>query len=147
MTAHLLAQEDAGVLLRSFVIALVLVAPVALWQWRRIRARRSAVKDRLPTSTDGATGDDITTGRRPSDPGSLEAVVSRIAELATLTQVGDVVSIEVPEGATVQGRPVPPSVWDPIVRDALAREGFEFLGTAASHEGTPGASVFECRRR
>jgi hypothetical protein len=74
-------------------------------------------------------------------------VVARIAELATLTSVGDVVSIEVPADATVEGRPVPPSVSDPIVADTLAREGFEVLRRATGPGGTASAGVFECRRR
>jgi hypothetical protein len=143
VTAQVLAQENAGVLLRSFVIALVLVAPVALWQWRRIRARRSETPDGRP----GEGHDVATTGRPEPDPASLEAVVARIAELATLTSVGDVVSIEVPADATVDGRPVPPSVSDPIVADALAREGFEVLRRATGAGGTASAGVFECRRR
>ncbi len=130
-------------LLRSFVIALVLVAPVALWQWRRIRARRSEAPDEGPA--DRHTG--ATTGGPEPDPGSLEAVIARIAELAATTPVGEVVSIGVPVDATVDGRQVPPSVSDPIVVDALARGGFEVLGRTTVTEGTASASVFECRRR
>jgi hypothetical protein len=142
MTAYVFAQENAGVLLRSFLIALVLVAPIALWQWSRIRARRSAAPDGHP----GEAVTDATTAPAPSDPRSLEEVVARIAELSARTPVGEVVSIEVPAGATVEGRPVPPSVSDPIVQDSLQREGFDLLARTPADDGS-GASVFECQRR
>ncbi|MGI9579165.1 MAG: hypothetical protein ACR2OH_13270 [Microthrixaceae bacterium] len=121
MTTQLLAQESAGVLLRSFVIALVVVAPVALWQWNRIRNRRRAVE-----SSNAAPHEAAGTARE-QDPRALETIVGSIPELAASTAAGSVVSIEVPPDVTLDGRPASGAIVEQLIRDALARDGLEII--------------------
>lgn len=150
MTSHLLAQESSGVLLRSFLIALVLVAPVAAWQWRRIRARRAA--DRAQNDMAGAE-DPSAVG---ADPQALETVISVIPEVAASTAPGETASVHVPAGVTLEGRPTSPMIVEQIVRDALARDGLEVIARGGNSEdltsggGPTGDShgwTFECRRK
>ncbi|MCZ7628165.1 MAG: hypothetical protein M5U19_03310 [Microthrixaceae bacterium] len=66
------ATDSSGVLLRSFAIALVIMAPIALWQARRIRERRRRQRsDSYQQATDlsSLSSGDGYQGRHPRVPG------------------------------------------------------------------------------
>ena len=148
----LLAQENAGVLTRSFVIALVIVSPVIFWQWRRIKARRLAEQetDGLGTAAAGAAAGEAAThgtahnraaahgtapaGGSETSTGTLEAIIERVGELATSTAPGSEATLEVPVGATLEGRPAAPTLVEPLVRDALNRGGFDVIEVIRGNE-------------
>lgn len=145
MTALLLAQESAGVLLRSFVIALLLVTPVAAWQWRRIRARRAEAEARNDPVAEAVPTADA------ADPRALETVITTIAELAASTEPGATTSLQVPAGVTLEGRPTSASMVERIVADALSRDGLEVVARTRTAVGGAGETdmgwTFECRKQ
>jgi len=153
--AAVAAQEDGAVLARSFLIAVVVMAPVALWQWARIRARRraeTAATDPAGTPQPGtgpatgpATGrpgvEPPTGGRGDGEP-TLEAVVREVGALAADLPPGASATMDLPSGLTVGGRPAPESLVARLVEDALRRDGLE----GGLRTGPDGTGVVECRR-
>jgi hypothetical protein len=105
-------EIQTATLLRSFLIALVVVAPYAVYTWRRVRARRRA---------SGATPDRAEVAATTPDAPRLEDVIAAIDAIGAGPAAGG--TVLVPLDATVDGRPVPPAVVDALVRDALARSG------------------------
>lgn len=146
--------ESSGVLLRSFAIALVVMAPVALWQWWRVRDRRNRERagaerttaDLVALSETGAaTG---SAGGSPGEPGShdrqsLEALVAEVGDVARRLRSGETTVVEVPPGLTVGGRPSDPRVVEAVLRDAIERSGLELVSTGTDQ----GTLVLGCRRR
>ena len=123
-TVLVVAEVGAGTLLRALALALVLVAPYFLLTRRRVRAGRAA----LAAEVGADDGDDADA---PGAPGALETVVATIGALAGAVPDGVRTRVEVPDGATVDGRPVPATVRDAVLADALARSG---LTEVARHE-------------
>jgi hypothetical protein len=139
----LLAQENGGVLARSFLIAVVVMAPVALWQWSRVRARRRDEESVAePDGDDGPDPGDQGTWPAADDPSTVEWLVRRVGALATELEPGSSATIEVPEAPTLGGRPAPPGLVGQLLDDALHRGGLEG-GLAGRADGS---TVLECRR-
>ena len=135
--AAVAAQENGAVLARSFLIAVAVMAPVALWQWARIRARRRA--ETAPTELPA-------TGPPDAEPGgaapTLEAVVHEVGALAAGLPPGGSATVDVPSGLTVGGRPAPEPLVTRLVEDALRRSGLE----GGLRSGADGTRVLECHR-
>ena len=134
----MLADAESGVLVRSFLIALVVVAPFGWWQWRRVRAKR------LERAAEAAPADEPDVAATPgSETPSVEALVARISELGDETPSGEIDMIVVPSRMTMAGTPAEPAVADAIVRDALSRSGLDVVAEMDDGE----SRVLECRRR
>jgi hypothetical protein len=149
--AAVAAQENGAVLARSFLIAVVVMAPVALWQWARIRARRRAET----AATDPAGTPQPATGPATDQPGveppaagqgdgepTLEAVVRKVGALAADLPPGASATVDLPSGLTVGGRPAPEPLVARLVEDALRRGGLE----GGLRTGPDGTRVVECHR-
>lgn len=120
----ILADIDVGTLARSLAIAVLIVLPFGIVRFRRTRARqRALLAAAMPIDPP------------PSGP-TLEAVVESIAALDPATGG----SVEVPDGCTVDGRPVTPEVAAVVLADALARSGLREAGRVR----TPTAVVVHC---
>jgi hypothetical protein len=126
-----MADIQVGVMLRSLLIALVVVAPFGVVLWRRVRARAAAQEP--PTVPIDAPALD----HRPS----LEALIEEISRLGDRADPTATVTVTVPHALTVDGSDAPPAVVDAIVRDALSRSG---LAPTAELD-TDTARVLECR--
>lgn len=144
-TPTLAATESSGVLLRSFMIAIVVMAPVALWQGRRVRARR-----RRQRSASYQQASDLASLRSPDTAGtagtggpSLESVVAEINRVASTLQSAQTTELEVPADLTVGGSKADPQLVEAVLRDALKRSGLEVTAT----KGAGDSIRLECRRR
>jgi hypothetical protein len=113
-----LAEAESGVLLRSFVIAVLAVAPFGWWQWRRVRANRRAV---------AAAAADVEAEQPPAPAAlaSLESVVAEIAGRARLLRSGEECTLEVPHRLSIDGTEAEPALLDALLRDALRRDGLQ----------------------
>ena len=125
----LLAEIQSGVMARSLVIALVVVAP--FWFVLRRRMRR----DEAPVDP-------------PSEPAvgaapALEDLIERIAAMADAADGHGTATVEVPHGLTIDGDPAPDAVVDAIVRDAIARSGMVPTAELDTAEGR----IIECQLR
>jgi hypothetical protein len=129
-----MAEIQTGVMLRSFLIALVIVAPVGAFWWRRIHTRRGDDTDR---QSDRPTSD-----APAADLPSLESVIDEIARLGALTRT-KAVTLTIPHDLTLDGDPAPRTVVDALVHDALVRSGL--VPTAELDTGE--ARFVECLHR
>ncbi len=126
LTAAVLAREDsqAATLLRLFLIAVVVVspywAPKALRWWRGRAATRAARRAaNLPAP-------------RLPEPGSLAGVLSDLETAAA--EGADEITLVVPPGVTVDGRPASPEVIDTVLRDAIGRSGYAIVHDSGGTE-------------
>lgn len=124
-----LAAIQADVLVRSFVIALVVIAP--LWLYRR---RRTARERRTSTVDNGD-------GTTPPSAPRLEDVIAGIDGLAATVDAEGAASLTIPTGVTVDGSEMDAGTVDALVRDALRRSG---LVAVAEIDG-PAGRTLECR--
>lgn len=115
----ILAEVESGVLLRSFVIALVVVAPSGWWQWRKVRASRRAAE---------AASAALAPEPVPPEHPPLEAMIAELGERARNMAAGESCALEVPATVTIDGAPADASLVDALVRDALRREGLRAVG-------------------
>lgn len=109
-----LAEVQSGVLVRSFVIALVVVAPFAWWQWRRLRSARDAAAARAAAEAPAPP---------PPELPALEELVGSIGALARGMEPGRTCTLEVPDRLTIGGHEADAALVDALVRDALRRDG------------------------
>ncbi len=111
-------ELQTDTLVRSALIALVLVAPYGIHKWRQVRAAR---QERL--ALEAALRSETET---EPEPGSarprLEDVIASIDELAERAAAGPV-TLLVPRELSVDGRDVDAATVDVLVRDALRRSG------------------------
>lgn len=124
VAGRVLAQVEGDVLVRSFLIAALLVAPFGWWQWRKVRRQRAE----RAAALDGGPGDGDTGGAGPgADPAAprLEEVVARIGALGRDLPPGEVAEVEVPEGVTVDGRVVDRRLAEALLADAVRRGGLD----------------------
>lgn len=128
----LAAEIETTTLIRSLLIALVVVAPYGVHKWRQVQALR---RERLAASTP----DDAPEHDAPPPAPRLEDVIATIDELGA-NPAGGPATVLVPSDATVDGRPVAPAVLDALVRDALARSGL----VATAEVDTPEGRRIEC---
>lgn len=140
-----IATEGSGVLLRSFAIAVVIMAPVALWQGWRIRNRRH-----LERSASYQQASDLSSLSSPSSPGTmgapsptLESLVAEINRVASTLESSQTTELDVPADLTVGGSTADPQLVEAVLRDALDRSGLEVTATN-SHDGSV---QLRCRRR
>ena len=127
----LLAEIEAGVLVRSLIIAAVVVTPYALHKRRQVQRRRDALagpQDAGPE--DGGP-------RRPR----LEDLIAGLTEAAATARRTGAVTDTVPADVTVDGDDAPEGVVDALVRDALRRSG---LVTTSELDTSAGRTI-ECR--
>lgn len=127
---------EAGTLLRSLAIALVVVSPFFLWKLSQVRRHRAERAERAAAALDDAPATEV----RPR----LEDVVERIDALAADLAAGgdEPPTVLVPAGVTVDGREPPDGVVDLLVRDALRRSGL----VATAELDTADGRVIECAR-
>lgn len=126
------AEIQSGTLMRSLLIAAVIVAPYALYKINQIRTLRRGREAAQATGDDDST---VGTGPRLED---VVATIDRLASDASL----DSATVVVPEGVTVDGDLAAPELVDALVRDALRRSGL----TATAEIDTPTGRVIEVRR-
>lgn len=112
--AQVLADTNTGVLLRSFLIAVVLVTPYGIWQWIRVRrtraARRAGEATAVPPRAD----------REPALP-RLEDLIAEIDRRAAEMRPGEATTVEVPLRSSIDDEPADPALVDALVRDVLRR--------------------------
>ncbi len=141
------ANDGSGVLLRSFLIALVVMAPVALWQATRIRRARERQR-----SSSYQEASDLSSLRSPA-PGSpesgkesvqtLESLVAEVNRVAATLERSATAEFVVPAGVTVGGSRADPQLIEAVLRDALDRSGLEVTAT----DSDQGSVRLQCRRR
>lgn len=141
-TPTLAATESSGVLLRSFMIAIVVMAPVALWQGRRVRARRR--RQRSASYQQASDLASLTSSDTAGTGGpSLESVVAEINRVASTLESSQKTELYVPGDLTVGGSKADPQLVEAVLRDALKRSGLEVTAT----KGDGDSIRLECRRR
>lgn len=118
-------------LVRSLLIAAVIVSPYGIYKMRQVRAER---RERAAAEAAALAPDE------PSGP-RLEDVIEQISELGMQAEL-DRSTVTVPTGATVGGTDAPAAVVDSLVRDALRRSGL----VATAEIDTPAGRVIEFRR-
>lgn len=122
----LAAEVQYSTLLRSLLIALVVVAPFGWYQWQKVRrARAEAEAAAAPPPPPDEPG-----ARRPR----LEDVVASIGPSATATEV------HLPDDVTLDGQEVTPDVVELLVADALRRSGLVETGRSRRD----GVTVLRC---
>ena len=119
---QLIADIEAGTLIRSLLVAVVIVLPYGWFKLSRVRAARAAA---------GLTGTGTDPTPPPVDPRGLERVVTAIAELA-----GRGGEVEVPDSCTVDGQPVERAFAEVLVRDALVRSGLREVARRRGADST-----------
>ncbi len=130
------AQRSDGVLLRSLIIAAILMAPVALWQRSRImRRRQERLAAEQPEELAPATGTE-------SGP-TLEALFAEIAAMGGSLGSGDEAQLLVPDEITLDGRDPEPSLLAALLGDAITRGGLREVGRSRIAHAT----VITCQRR
>ncbi len=144
------ANDSSGVLLRSFVIALVLMAPVALWQGRRVRRMRERQRSAsyqeasdLSSLRSRSSPGSSTLGGDPGDAQTLESLVAEVNRVAATLDSSATAEFVVPAELTVGGSRAEPGLVEAVLRDALDRSGLEV--TATDSDGS--AVRLQCRRR
>mgnify|MGYP006946477735 CR=1 FL=1 len=127
----LAADVQYETLVRSLLIALVVVAPYGIYKVRQVRAAR---RERAAA---------VAAANQPPAPDRprLEDVIDHISELGADTEEGTA-TLTVPSGATVGGADAPSALVDALVRDALRRSGL----VATAEIDTPDGRVIEFRR-
>ncbi len=136
------AQDNSGVLPRSFLLAVVLVAPLALWQWWRIRQRRQ--KSQTTGEPQASDQPELSSQPDTDQPAAaLEALVSDIGRLGRDLGSEQTETLRIAQGITVAGRVTQRSLVDRLVADALARSGLE----ATESTDVNGDRLLECRRQ
>lgn len=125
------AEIEYTTLVRSFLIALLVVTPYGIVKVRQVRAARRARDAHAVAAAPSTT---------PSRP-RLEDVVDRITSLAADPATTSA-TITVPDDVTVAGSTPPPGLVDTLVRDALRRSGL----IATAEIDTADGRVIEFRR-
>lgn len=122
-------EVQIDTLVRSALIALVLVAPYGVHKWRQVRAAR---QERLASEAALRAEAEpvVAAAHRPR----LEDVIASIDELAARAAEGPV-TLLVPRGPTVDGRDVDATTVDVVVRDALRRSGLIPVAEVDTAEG------------
>lgn len=135
------ATDSSGVLLRSFAIALVIMAPIALWQARRIRERRRRQRsDSYQQATDLSS---LSSGTTDTKGATLESLVAEINRAAATLESSQTTELTVPGELTIGGSRADPQLVEVVLRDALDRSGLDV--TATTNNGD--SIQLECRRR
>lgn len=122
--------DQTDVLFRSLAIALVIVAPYAVYKVRQVRrigritAEAESVAARAGASEDGD-------GPLPA----LEDVIADIGFVEAEANRNGGALLVVPHTVTVSDRPAPPELVDTLVRDALRRSNLLITAEADSDEG------------
>ncbi len=126
-----LADLQAGVLLRSLLIAVVLLTPYGLYKRRQVQRQRAAAAE-PPTE-----GDAVDAAFAPR----LEDLVASLPDAAATARELGSVEVLVPPDVTVDGAAAPAELVDALVRDGLRRSG---LVAVAEADGPDGRTI-ECR--
>jgi len=124
----LVAEIQAGVLVRSFVIGLVIVIPWWLHKRRRLR------RDSTPTEAPPPEPEESAAPR-------LEDVIAEVDDAARTIAEDGVATLTVPHDVTIDGRPADPGTVDALVRDALRRSGL----VVSAELDSPTGRTLECR--
>jgi hypothetical protein len=128
--AVLLAKVQDTVLVRSFLIAVIVVAPV----WVLVRKRVRSAQERSSTSGTDDSLDD-TDPSAPAPLPRLEDVIAAIPDVAAAARDRGSATITVPSEVTVDGRPTESAVVDALVRDSLRRSGLVAVAEVDSPAG------------
>ena len=129
VSAVVLAEVQGGVLVRSFLIAVVLIAPV----WFLVRKR--VLAGRVPQEPEPEDAPE------QSDGPQLEAVIASIAAVAESARDGGSATLTIPSGVTIDGRPADAATVDALVRDSLRRSGL----VAVAEIDSPAGRTLELR--
>jgi hypothetical protein len=126
--AALVAEIQADVLVRSFVIAAVVLFPVWLYVRRRVLGDRRTPPPEEPGGT------------APSGP-RLEDVIAAVPAAADDARLAGSTTLTVPHGVTIDGTAADPATVDALVRDALRRSGL----VAVAEVDSPAGRTLELR--
>ena len=127
----LAADVQYETLVRSLLIALVVVAPYGIVKVRQVRALRR----------ERAAAEAAAAAPPPPDRPRLEDVIEQITALGDATDDGPS-TLTVPNDVTVGGGEPPAGLVDTLVRDALRRSGLAATAEIDTAEGR----VIEFRR-
>lgn len=124
-------MDQTDVLFRSLAIAVVIIAPYAVYKVRQVRRT-----NRLASEFNGRR---IEAERRAEGPHgdvpALEDVIADIGFVETEANRNGGALLVVPHEVTVSDRPAPPELVDTLVRDALRRSNLLITAEADSPEG------------
>ena len=123
--ALVLAAVDAGTLVRSLLIAAVIVTPYGLYQRAKVR--------RVRAEAAAARGEVVDEAPAPPDPLALETVVAALEELGRTLPPDGTATVDVPDAPTVDGRAAPAEVVDMLLADAVRRSGLQVVSRADGH--------------
>lgn len=135
-------MSSLGDMARLFLIALVLLGLGTSWWWvpRALawRRERAAERARQRAALRG--------GPPEPEPGSLGEVVAQLQR--AVDEGADEVTLLVPLDVTIDRRVASPQVVDAVLRDAIARSGYEIGddGTVPPGEDGAGARRLVCRK-
>ncbi len=122
--ALVLAEVSAGTLLRSLLIALVVVTPYGLYQRAKVQ--------RVRAEAAAARGEVVDAAPPPPDPQALETVVAALEELGRTLPADGSATVDVPDAPTVDGRTAPADVVEVLLNDAVRRSGLQVVGRDAA---------------
>jgi hypothetical protein len=128
----LLAEIQYETLVRSLLLAMLLVSPYGIYKVREVRAVRR----------ERAEAEAAAHAPPPPSRPRLEDVIDRISELSSSPDTATA-TVTIPPDVTVAGGDPPEGLVDTLVRDALRRSG---LVTTAEID-TPAGRVLELARR
>lgn len=135
------ATDGSGVLLRSFAIALLIMAPIALWQARRIRRRRR--RQRSASYQQASDLSSLSSGTAATPGPTLESLVAEINRVAATLESSQTTELTVPAELTVGGSRADPQLVEVVLRDALKRSGLDVTATTSDDN----TIQLQCRRR
>jgi hypothetical protein len=119
-------MSSLGTMARLFLIALVLLGVLTSWWWipRAATWRRERAADRARRRAA------LRPGPPEPEPGSLEAVLRDFQEAADTGR--HEIEVVVPAGVTIDRRTAAGSVVDVVLRDAIARSGYQVCDDTAA---------------
>lgn len=136
--------DQTDVLFRSLAIAVVIVAPYAIYKVKQVRRTNRLAEQFQDHRAKSERRAEAPHGHIPA----LEDVIADISFVEAEANRNGGALLVVPHSVTVSDRPAPPELVDTLVRDALRRSNLLITAEADSVEGrllecapaTPGAN-------
>ena len=123
--------DQADVLIRSLIIAAVIVAPYAVYKIRQVSRLRQSIDSAKENEAKAAKRAELTYGHIPA----LEDVIADVSFVVEEATRNGGAMLVVPHEVTVSNRPATPEIVDALIRDALRRSNLVVTAEADSDEG------------